>query len=355
VIAVHPSISGKDFPEPEQEIAFYDQRLDKLRNSPGIEAAAAIDSLPLEGGSNQPIQIEGHPVQAMADQPEVSVRMITPQYLKTMQIPLLRGRDFGDQDRVGSPGTILISQALAQRFWPNENPIGRHVTMTFFAEPPREIVGIVGDVKDRGLDSAKPEAMLYLPLGQMHAPKDAAYRSYPLWIVARSSNLDAATPEVIHAVHQLNSAMPIMETTTMDDFLADSLSQQRFNMLLLAAFAGIALFLAAIGTYSVLAYAVRRRTREIGIRMALGAQTGDVVGMILAEAMKPTFIGVAIGVAGALAMGRVISSLIYGVKASDVTTFTTVSLILIGVSLLASLVPAFRATRVNPVTTLREE
>jgi predicted permease len=355
VLAVHPSISGKDFPDPAQEIAFYRELLERLRGMPGVEAASAIDSLPLEGGSNQPIQIEGRPVQAMADQPEVSVRMIAPQYLKTMHIPLLRGRDFGDQDNADSPGAILISQALAQRFWPNEDPIGKHVTMYFSPDKVREVVGIVGDIKDRGLDSSKPDAMLYFPLGQLHASPMAAWRSFPLWVVVRTSGADAALPGVTNALHQLNSTMPIIETTTLDDLVAESLSQQRFNMLLLAAFAGIALFLAVIGTYSVLAYAVRRRTREIGIRMALGAQSGDVVRMILAEAMKPTFIGVAIGTAGALALGRVISSLIYGVKATDVTTFTTVSLILVAASLLASLVPAFRATRVNPVSTLREE
>jgi ABC-type antimicrobial peptide transport system permease subunit len=160
---------------------------------------------------------------------------------------------------------------------------------------------------------------------------------------------------VINAIHQLNPTLPIAEVTTMDDFVAGSLSQQRFNMLLLAVFAGVALFLAAVGIYSVLAYTVRRRIREIGIRMALGAQTSDVLRLILAEGMKPTAIGVAVGIAGALALGRFISSLIYGVKASDLATFTSVSLLLVAVSFLASLLPAYRATRVEPVTTLREE
>lgn len=355
VLAVHPSISAKDFPEPAQEVAFYRELLERLRGLPAIEAAAAIDNLPLEGGSNQPIQIEGRPVQAMADQPEVSVRVITPQYLKTMHIPLLRGRDFGDQDNADSPGAILISQTLAQRFWPNQDPIGKHVTMYFLPEKVREVVGIVGDIKDRGLDSPKPDAMLYFPEGQLRGSAMAAWRSYPLWVVVRSSNPDAALPGVINAIHQINSAMPIMETTTMDDSVSDSLSQQRFNMLLLVAFAGIALFLAAVGIYSVLAYGVRRRTREIGIRMALGAQPSDVIGMVLSEAMKPSAIGVVIGIAGALALGRFISSLIYGVKATDFTTFTSVSLLLIVVSLVASLVPAYRATRVQPISTLREE
>ena len=358
VLAVDPSIPATAYPQPEQEIAFYRQLLEKVRGLPGVESAGAIDDLPLDpsGGSNQPIQIEGRPVQAMADQPEVAVRAITPEYLRTMHIPLLRGRDFGDKDNADAPGAILISQSLAQRFWSNEDPIGRHLTMYFFPEKVKEIVGVVGDVKDRGLDASKSEPTLYIPLGQLTAPRTAAWRSFPLWIVVRAkSEPGALTSAVTHAIHDLNPGLPIAEVTTMDDFVADSLTQQRFNMLLLAGFAGIALFLAAVGIYSVLAYTVKRRVREIGIRMALGAQISDVVSMILVEGMKPTLIGVLIGVAGALALGRFIASLIYGVKASDVTTFITVSLVLVAVSFFASIFPAYRATLVQPVTTLREE
>jgi putative ABC transport system permease protein len=358
VLAVDPSIPATAFQQPAQQIAFYRELLDRVRALPGVESVGAIDDLPLEpgGGSNQPIQIEGRPVQAMADQPEVAVRLIAPGYLRTMRIPLLRGRDFGDQDTADSPGAVLVSQSLAQRFWPNENPIGRHLTMYFLPEKTREIVGIVGDVKDRGLNTSEPVATLYLPLGQLHAPALAAWRSFPLWIVVRtSSQPTAVTSAVTHAIHQLNPELPIAEVTTMEEFVADSLSQQHFNMLLLSVFAGIALLLAAVGIYSVLAYTVRRRVREIGIRMALGARSSDVVRMIVSEGMKPTAVGVAIGIAGALALGRFISSLIFGVKPADLATFTTVSLMLIIVSLAASVLPAYRATRVEPVKTLREE
>lgn len=357
VLAVIPSISQTAYPRPAQEIAFYHQLLERVRTLPGVESAGAIDSLPLNGGgSNQPIQIEGRPVQAMADQPEVAVRVISPGYLRSLRVPLLRGRDFGDQDTAESIGAVLISQSLAQRFWPNEDPVGKHLTMTFLPEKMREIVGVVGDVKDRGLDVAEPEATLYMPLGQLSAPATAAWRSFPLWIVVRTtSQPGAVTAGVTNAIHQLNPGLPIFFVATMEDFVADSLSQQRFNMLLLAVFAGVALFLAGIGIYSVLAYTVRRRVREIGIRMALGAQTSDVVRMIVGEAMKPTAIGLVIGVAGALALGRFISSLIYGVKASDLSTFAAVSLILVAVSFAASIVPAYRATLVEPTNTLREE
>jgi len=357
VVAIIPSISRTAFPQASQQIAFYQELLDKVRTLPGVESAGAIDDLPLSGnGSNQPVQIEGHPVQAMADQPEVSVRLITPGYFHALHIPLLRGRDFGDQDSRDSVGAIVISQSLARRFWPNEDPVGKHLTLTFYPEKTREIVGIVGDVKDRGLDALEPEAMLYMPLAQLTAPAMAAWRSFPLWLVVRThSDAAALTPSVINSMHQLSAELPVLDVTTMDDFISNSLSQQRFNMMLLAVFAAVALLLAAIGIYSVLAYMVRRRVREIGIRMALGAQISDVISMIISEGMKPTMIGVVIGVGGALLLGRFISSLIYGVKASDWMTFTTVSLLLVSVSFLASIIPAYRATRVEPLSTLREE
>jgi len=273
-----------------------------------------------------------------------------------MHIPLLRGRDFGDRDTANRPDTIIISESLAQRFWPNEDPIGKRLTLTFFPGKIREIVGVVGDIKDRGLDSAEPATMLYVPLAQLTAPPTVVWRSFPLWLMVRAhSNAASITPATINALHQLNSQLPIGDVLTMEDHIASTLSQQRFNMLLLAVFAGVALVLAAIGIYSVLAYTVRRRVREIGIRMALGARTSDVVRMVVLEGMRPTALGVAIGVAGALALGRFISSLIYGVKPTDIGTFTTVSLALVLVSFLASVIPAYRATRVEPVTTLRDE
>jgi predicted permease len=272
-----------------------------------------------------------------------------------MHIPLLRGRDFSEQDNPDNPATILINQAMAKRLWTNEDPLGRHVTMYFFPDRIKEVVGIVGDVKSDGLSKPAP-ATLYMPLGQMTPGATAAWRSFPLWIIVRtSSQPSSAAPEVIHAIHELNATLPIQEVNTMDDFVMNSVSQQRFNMLLLASFAGLALVLAAVGIYSVLAYTVRRRVREIGIRMALGAQTADVLRLIVSEGMRPTAVGVLAGIIGALALGRVLSSLLYGVKPGDFATFASVSIVLVSVALVASLVPAYRATRVEPVSTLREE
>jgi len=357
VFATIPSISSTVFPEPSQQIAFYNQVLDRVRTLPGVESAAAIDSLPLNGGgSNQPVQLEGRPVQAMADQPEVRVRLISTGYLRTMHIPLIRGRDFGEQETPQSPGAVLISESMAKRLWPGEDPIGKHVTMYFLPDKVREVVGIVGDVKDLGLDDSRSQGMLYLPLKHLTTPRMGGWRSFSMWIVVRThSNSAGIGTAVTNAIHQMNSGLPVIYSANMEDFVSTSLSQQRFNMLLLATFAGLALLLAAVGIYSVLAYSVKRRVREIGIRMALGAQTSDVVRLVVAEGMKPTVTGLIAGIAGALALGRLLSSLLYGVKPSDAATFASVSVVLVSVALLASAIPAYRATRVEPVSTLREE
>jgi predicted permease len=356
VVAVMPSISSKTFQTPEREVAFYTEVLTRIRSLPGVQAAAGIDDLPLGGnGSSQPVQLEGRPVQQMADQPEVSVRGIMPGYFKAMHIPLIRGRELGEQDVASAPGAVVISAAMAKRLWPNEDPIGKHLTMFFYPNRNREVVGIVGDVKDRGLNGA-PDATLYVPFAQLEQPPDRPFRSFPIWIVVRASaNAASLIPPITAAIHQANPELPVRGSTTLDEVIGTSLSQQRFSTLLLGIFAGLALFLAAIGIYSVLAYSVRRRVREIGIRMALGAQIKDVLQLVVFEGMKPTVLGLIIGIVGALALGRLLSSMIYGVKSTDLLTFISVSVGLLCVGLLASIIPAYRATRVEPVKTLRDE
>ena len=345
------------FPTPLQQSNFFNDVLQRIRALPGVESAGVIDALPLTGGgSTQPIAIEGRPAQQMADQPEVAVRTISPGYTAALRIPLLRGRNFTDADTAGRPATILVSESMAKRFWLNEDPLGKHLTMTFFPDASREIVGIVGDVKDSGLEVVDPVATLYMPLAQLSAPLQGAWTSFPMSLVVRTtSDPSSLTSAVTTAVHQVDSELPLLQILTMQDVIGASLSQQRFNMLLLAVFAGLALLLAAIGIYSVLSYSVKRRVREIGIRMALGAEVGDVLRLIVIEGMRPTLIGLAIGLAGALALGRVLANLIYGVKPTDPITFGAVSVLLAGVALFASIIPAYRATRVEPMKTLREE
>jgi putative ABC transport system permease protein len=357
VVTMTVVVPRTKFSFPLQQVQFFEAALTRIRALPGVDSAGVIDDLPLNGdGSHQPIVIEGRPVTQMSEQPEVDVRLISPGYTHALHVPLRRGREFNAADTADRQPVVLISETLAQRFWPNEDPIGRHLTMTFSSAKPSEIIGIVGDVKQDGLDVSAPAATLYVPLSQLSLPSIGSWNSFPMSLVVRAISHPASlVSTVTNAIHEVDRQTPVVEVATMDQLMTNSVSQRRFNMLLFAAFAGLAVLLAAVGIYSVLAYAVRRRVREIGIRMALGAQISDVLRLVVVEGMTPTLIGMAIGVAGALALGRVLSTLIYGVQASDPLTFVGVSAILAVVALLASLIPAFRATRVEPIKALREE
>ena len=356
VIAMTVGITQHKFDSPFRQSTFFDQVLQRIRALPGVDSAGTIDDLPTEGGSNQPVAIEGQPARPMADQPEVAVRVVTPGYFRAMHIPLRKGRDFTDGDVAGRPPAVVISESMAQRFWPNESPIGRHLTLTFFPGISREIVGVVGDVKQSGLDVDEPADTVYWPLAQITAPAQADWRSFSLSLVVRTnSHPESLISAVRDAVHQTDGEVPVRDITGMDEFLAQSLSQRRFNMLLLAAFAALALVLAAVGIYSVLSYGVRRRTREIGIRVALGASVYDVVRMVIVEGLRPTLIGLCIGLAGALLLSKLVAHLIYGVTASDPGTLGAVSLLLVIVAIMACGIPAYKASRIDPMTALRDE
>jgi putative ABC transport system permease protein len=345
------------YSKPVDEIAFFDQVLSKVRALPGVTSAGVIDELPMNGdGSHQPVAIEGRPVQAMADQPEVDTRVISPGYLSTMRVPLKRGREFSSSDSPDSAGVAIISEAMAKRFWPNEEAIGRHVTMTFFPDKVREIIGIVGDVKLESLDTPASQATIYLPVSQLSASSLGEWQSLPLQLAVRTASQPTSLVSAVsETIHSIDSDQPLMDIMTMDDLIAVSLSQRKFSMLLLAAFAGLALLLAAVGIYSVLSFAVRRRVREIGIRVALGAETKDILQLIVNEGMKPAITGILIGLAGALALGRVIASLLYGISVTDPLTFAAVAALLSLVALLASIIPAYRAAKIEPTRALREE
>jgi len=356
VLTMTPAVSRKTFSQPLQQISFNDRVLERVRALPGVVSAGMIDDIPLgANGSDQPIAVEGRPVVPMAEQPEVDVRVISSGYISALQIPLLRGRDFDETDVAGRPPSTLISASLAKQFWPNENPIGKHITLTFFGTV-REVVGVVGDVKSDGLDQNRPPAMLYVPLGQLSAPSAGGWRSFSMTLVVRSSAKPASLVSAVsNAVHDVDRNIPVRNVLTMDELVTTSLSQQRFNLMLLGAFAVLALILAAIGIYSVLSYSVRRRVQEIGIRLALGARISDVLRMIVIEGMRPTLLGVTIGIVGALALGQVMSSLVYGVKPTDPLTFLAVAMVLAVVALSATIIPAYRAARVDPMVALRYE
>jgi putative ABC transport system permease protein len=357
VLTMSTSIPSDKFPSPSGQITFFDEVLRRVRALPGVDSAGVIDSLPLgDGGSHQPFSIEGRPVLPMSEQPEVDVRLISPGYLRAMRVPIVRGRDLSDADAAGRQGAALISEALARRFWPDEDPVGKHLTLTFSPDLVREIVGITGDVKGDSLDQTRPADTIYVPLAQLTVPPGETWRSFGLTLAVRTfSDPHLATSAITNAIHQVGPDIPVLDVLSMDDVIAQSMSPQRFNFVLLAAFGALALLLAAVGIYGVLSYSVRRRVREIGIRMALGASHTDVLKMVVADGMKPILVGVGIGLVASLALSRLVASLIFGVRPTDPLTFTTVVLVLMSVGIVANILPAFRATRIEPVRILREE
>ncbi len=349
VLTMTVALPEARYPLPVERDAFAGRVLDRLRALPGVESAAAIDSLPMTGGSTQPIVVAGRAAELAAEQPEVAVRRISPGYLHAMRIRLRSGRDFTAGDRAGSAAVVLVSESMARRFWPGEDPLGKRLTLTFAPETSRQVVGVVADVKQEGLDAATPPTALYEPLAQ------APWTRLSLVLRTGSARPAAAAPAAIAAIHEIDREESVQSVLTMDEILAETLAQRRFSMLLLAAFAGLALVLAAVGIYSVLSYSVGRRAREIGIRMALGAEVHDVLRLIVAEGMRPALLGMAAGLAAALALGRLLASLLYGVTASDPATLAAVSLLLLGVALLASLLPAYRAARIEPIRAIGAE
>jgi putative ABC transport system permease protein len=349
-------ISAGKFDLASKQATFISETLQKVRAVPGVESAGVVDSLPLSGGSNQPILIEGRPAGVLSEQPEVAVRAVSPDYLPAMHIQFLEGRDFTDADTMDRPAVVVISESMARRFWPNENPVGKHLTLSFFPDRIREIAGVVRDVKIDALDEADPSATLYVPIAQLSAPLMGGWRSFPVSLVVRAkSHASSLATAVVGAVHQEDKEVPVANVMTMNDYLADTLSPQRFNMQLLTAFAGLALLLAAVGIYSVLSYAVRRRAGEIGIRMALGAQRSDVLRLVVGHGLRLTLVGLAIGIAGAFAVTRLMAKLLFGVAPTDAVTFVAVTALLCGIALLACVIPAYRATRVDPLVALRYE
>jgi putative ABC transport system permease protein len=357
VVTMAVSVPPGKFAEPQQQIGYFGRVLERVRSLPGVQSAGLIDSLPLSGdGSHQPISVEGRPPAPMADLPEVDVRLISPGYMGAMHIPLLNGRDVDDSDVAGRPGAVLISESMAKSFWPNEDAVGKHLTLYFFPDLPRVVVGVVADVKMTAMNETQPAPTLYFPLAQLSPVRGAAWRSIPMSLAVRTGSAPLSVlPAITGAIRETDGDVPLLNIRTMDDSVSASLSPERFAMLLLGAFAGLALLLAVVGIYSVMSYSVSRRTNEIGIRVALGASRGDVLLLVVRQAMLLALIGSAIGIAGGLSLSRLMASQLYGVGPTDPITFVAVAALLMLVSLAASYLPARRAMRVEPTAALRYE
>jgi putative ABC transport system permease protein len=343
-----------DLPEAKynenQQVQFYQHLLPRLKALPGVNLVSGIQPLPLSNGRIVvTFQIEGHPV-PKAEAPFADLRISSPEYFHTLGIPLISGRDFNERDDTKSPFVVVINQAFAQRFFPNENPLGKRITPGIGGSSertPREIVGVVGNVKHRKLSSEfTPE--YYLPYPQVPGAGMTI-------CIKTAGDPPALAPEVRREIASMDADLPLYDMQTLDDYVTASVGQSRFHARLLEAFAFLALILTAVGLYGVVAYSAAQRTHEIGIRITLGATRASVLHMILKAGLKIAAIGVCIGVAGALAATHWLSSLLFGIHPLDALTFISVIVILGVVSLLASYIPARRATKVDPMIALRYE
>jgi putative ABC transport system permease protein len=322
-----------------------------VRALPGVVSAGAVDGLPFGGGGHGgDFKIAGRAWPASAAVPDVEKRHATPGYFQAMGIPLKQGRFFSEQDGANAPRVAMIDETLAKAFFPKGDAVGQFLIDPFLRLKPGEgsqIVGIVGAVKDRNLMN-NPQPVIYHPALQAPRPfMNLAVRTVgdPLALVSA----------IQQRVRDLDRNLPVYKVATMEQNLSDSLMRRRFSMLLLAALAGFALCLAAVGVYSVISYSVGRRTREIGIRMALGAQPGSVQKLILRQGLRPVLAGLAAGLLASLVAMRALASLLYGVTATDPPTFLAVACVLLAISALASAIPARRAARVDPMAALRHE
>jgi putative ABC transport system permease protein len=336
-----------------QQIGFFDRLMPRLRSIPGVEDAGAVLGLPLSGLSIVlTFEVAGRPPLPPAQQPAMQVRVATPEYFRVVGIPLRRGRLFSDRDREGAPPVVLLTEAAAAQYFPGEDPIGRTITLGWGRGPGKPlaggaVVGIVGDVKDAGLHEADPP-QIYLP-----------YRQWPvqsMTVVLKTAVPPLSVTDAVRSeVRAVDPNMPVSNVRTLEQVLAMSISQPRFYTTLLSVFAGVALVLAAIGIFGVLSYAVAQRTREIGIRMALGAEASSVRRLITREAMVLSGGGVLAGVIGAYFLSEALGTLLFEISPGDPLTLATVAALLMVIALVASYVPARRATRVDPMIALRTE
>jgi putative ABC transport system permease protein len=338
--------------------------VDEARRVPGVTAAAMAVSLPMQGGPDMPFTIEGRftPGGTGEGAGGAQYRPVTPGFFDLLGVPLVRGRGFTDRDRAGAPLVAIINERAAAQFWKDEDPIGQRIWLGRPIAPeladqaPREIVGVVRDVREQGLDASAP-AIVYLPFGQMSPPLGRmVVRLLPQNVLVGTTVAPASvTVPVQRAIWRVDKDQPITNILRMDEVVARSLGSREFNMLLVGALALVALALAAVGIYGVLSYLVQQRTREIGVRIALGATSGRVLSLVVRQGLTTVGAGVALGLAGAIALTRLLQSLVYGISVRDPMTFVAAPATLVAVALVAIWLPARRAARVDPVTALRAE
>jgi predicted permease len=355
VLSTSLSLSKVKYPTPEQQRDLFAQLMERLRSIPGVESAAVIYPLPFGGmTTSNSFIIEGRPAPAPAEKPAANYRAVSPDYFRLLRVQLIRGRAFTEQDGVKAPPALIINETFARRFFPGQDPLGQRIAIERASgdkvvQDMREIVGIVSDVRHGGLDEeAGPE--FYVPY--MQAPESYMYVVVRTQDTVNQAGISASIRETIKAGDR-EQYVPNIQPLT--ELIAESVAGRRFNALLTGLFATIALLLASIGIYGVMAYTVAQRTHEIGVRMALGARARDVLVLVLGQGLRLALGGIILGVVAALPLTRLLASMLYGVTPTDITTFVTIALLLIFTALIACYLPARRATKVDPLIALKYE
>ena len=349
VLTFHTQAPANQLADSLRYTGFYQPVLERLRALPGVRTVAMTNMLPIQNwGTNGNFEIVGRPKESdPARAPFAEFRVVSSNYFRTLGIPVVRGREFEDDDAAGSMPVLIVNDEFARRYFPNEDPIGKQILP--WSDKPSTIVGVVRSVRQGGLDQ-EPRSELYVAAAQV------PYRLYDMtYVLSAGRSAERLAPTIRDAVKSVAASQPVYQLQTMESVIGDSLRSRKLTLVLLAVFAALALLLSAAGVYGVMSYGVSQRTREIGIRMALGARGRDVTSMVLIDAGKVAAVGITLGLAGAALLTRVLTSMLYGVGAHDPLTFAAVALLIAVVALAASAVPAIRAARVDPLRAMRSE
>jgi putative ABC transport system permease protein len=345
LLTARVGLPENQYPQPDQRRVFFENLLTNLRTLPGVSSAEAVVALPLMGSMMAAgFDIEGRPPRADVNQ-GAAINIVSPGYLHAIGVPLISGRALTPQDSADAPKVVILNRACARTFFPDGDPVGKRIQIADMGWA--TIAGVVGDLRQAGL-VARPEPEIFVPYLQMPYADMA--------VVIRTTEDPLRLVRTLRSrVGSFDKSLPIYDVTTMEQLLAEQMASRKFNMALMGLFAFLAVALAAVGIYGVMTYSVTQRTHEIGIRMALGAEQLDVMRLVLRQGITLAAVGIGIGVAGALVLTRFLSSLLYGVQATDPVTFLVVAVLLGGVALLATYLPARRATKVDPLVALRYE
>ena len=353
VLTYQLALNGERYNTAQKAAAFYQAALERIRHVPGVEAAAITNKLPLDWQFNMPIMFREKPDQFQ----NVQFRMVSPEYFRVMKIALRQGRDFTDRDNTAAPAVAIVNEAFVRRYYNGQDPFTKQLSIGRGTDdPPRQIVGVVGDTKQMGLDSpAMP--IVFIPIAQVPDKLMAVVRAFTFTHFTVRTSVDPATliPTFKHEIAAMDATLALADFRTMNDLVTRSIASQRFYLSLLGLFALLGVMLTAVGIYGVISYSVAERTNEIGIRIALGASVRDVLNLILKQGLRLTLLGLGIGLAGAIGLTRVMKGLLFGVSPTDSLTFAIVMILLTLIALLASYIPARRATRVDPLVVLRYE